>query len=445
MTRATRTLFVLFVSSVFAGQLAAQNYQPQQQGNNPAVAQANPASRYAPQGQQSGGQGQYQPAQGSVYGPQPAQNRQAPANAQQNPAFNAQGQVIQATGQQPIRQPGAPGVAGQPIPVQGAPGGPLPAAPASPMQPEWFPLDPKVQEWVDNVLRYWEERSDKIKTLECNFQKWEYDPSYMPTEAQRLQLAGKLHELPFRAYSSGTIKYGAPDKGLFKVDTLQSIQLGKPGEKHTYFTQPPENGEHWVCDGKRVYAFDSRNKQVIEQILPPEMQGKALADGPLPFMFGARAETIKARYWIRPLQAENKGEYCLEAVPKSRTDAANFKMVQIVLDEKEYLPVRMQIFERDFSPQNPHRTAYMFDKRVVNSESSLAKALNPLQLNLNPWHREFFEVKTPAGWKRIVQNPEGPPQPGPNVAGPGTSAGTPPAQAMRPGNPQGPAPVNKLK
>ncbi|WP_425617394.1 TIGR03009 domain-containing protein [Anatilimnocola sp. NA78] len=432
MTRATRTLFVLFVSSVSAGQLAAQNYQPQLQGTNPAVAQANPPSRYAVQQQPAGQaqpQGQARPAQGSVYGPLPSQTGQAVAN-ENNPAIGAQGQVMQAAGQQPIRQPG-PGAAGQGIVVPGNPlGAPRAAAPASPLQPEWFPLDPKVQAWVDDVLRFWEERSDKIKTLECNFQKWEYDPSYMPNEAQRLQLAGKLHELPFRAYSAGTIKYASPDKGLFKVENLQSIQLGKPGEKHTYFTQPPENGEHWVCDGKRVYAFDSRSKQVIEQVLPPEMQGKALADGPLPFMFGARAETIKARYWIRPLQAENKGEYCLEAVPKSRQDAANFKMVQIVLDEKEYLPVRMQIFESAFSPQNPHRTAYMFDKRVVNAENPLPKLFDPLKLT--PWHREFFEVKTPAGWKRIVQNPEGPPQPGPNVAGPGAAAGAPPAQATRP-------------
>ncbi|QDU31146.1 hypothetical protein ETAA8_62990 [Anatilimnocola aggregata] len=417
MTHATRTfisLFALLATASSAQQLAAQNFQPTNQ--QPAATQANPPSRYAQAvPQQLPVQGPAQPIQSqprqSVYGPNPA----SAAPNQIQPV--AQNQVQPAGGQQPIRQPAA----GQGIPLPGQ-GNPLnvPRAalvPAGPMQPEWYPLAPEVQEWVDRVLKHWEERSDKVKTLECKFQKWEYDPAYMPNETARLQLSGQLHTLPFRAYSAGTIKYAAPDKGLFKVDDLQTITLGKPGEKHTYFKQPAENGEHWICDGKRVFAFDSRSKQVIEQVLPPEMQGKALADGPLPFMFGARAETIKARYWIRPLQADSKNEYCLEAVPKSRQDAANFKMVQIVLDHEVYLPIRMQIFESDFSPQNPHRTAYKFDKRVVNDESAIANLLNPLGLPIpNPWHRDFFDVKTPAGWKRIVQNPEGPPQPGPNTA-----------------------------
>ena len=271
-----------------------------------------------------------------------------------------------------------------------------------PQEPEWHPLDPKVQEWVDNVLRYWEKRSNEVKTLECKFQKWTYDPSEVSAEFQQLKALGKLHQLPFSKYAKGTIKYAGPDKGLFKVEQLMAIA---PGEKNPDSTQKynalgKENGEHWITDGKRVFAFDAGNKQLIERQLPPEMHGKSLADGPLPFMFGTRAETIKARYWIRPLQAEQAGEYCLEAVPKTWQDAQNFKMVQIVLDEKQYLPIRMQVFERDWSPVNPHRVAYRFDDRQENEPNTLKGLLDPL----NIWTREFFQVETPRGWKRIVYN-----------------------------------------
>lgn len=291
--------------------------------------------------------------------------------------------------------------------------------PAGPVQPEGFPLKPEVQAWVDQVLAYWEKRSDQVKTLECTFQKWEYDPQSMPNEFNQLKNLNKLHEMRAFKYASGEIKYAAPDKGLFHVRRLMSLTPDKVTSQLNYADQPPENGEHWVTDGKRVFAFDAVKKQVIESQLPPEMQGKSLADGPLPFMFGARAETIKARYWIRPLQAENKGEYCLEAIPKSRQDAANFKMVQVVLDEKEYLPIRMQIFDTDWSPANPHRTAYLFENRVVNNPN-LAKVLNPFGLP-NPWAREFYEVKTPSGWTRMVIDANGkivPPAgtPGPNTA-----------------------------
>ena len=397
MTRATRFAFAASccIAAVLTGrELLAQNYQPK-----------------TPQQQ-----GAQQPARASVYGPvagpaaaQPQQNPQAqprqnfqvqPAQGQQQPG--AQGQVRPVADQQPIRQPGAgqPGAANLPIPI--------PGMHPMPQQPEWYPLDPKVQEWVDNVLRFWEERSNKVKTLECKFQKWEYDPSEVPNEFQQLKALGKLHQLPFSKYANGVIKYAAPDRGLFKVEQLMAIAPSEknPDGTQKYNSQPKENGEHWVTDGKRVFAFDASRKELTESHLPPEMQGKALADGPLPFMFGARAETIKARYWIRPLQAEQAGEYCLEAVPKSRQDSSNFKMVQIVLDEKQYLPTRMQIFHSDWSPVNPHRTAYRFDDRNENDKNALSAIINPFNLP-NPWAREFFEVETPRGWKRIVYDATG--------------------------------------
>ncbi len=274
-----------------------------------------------------------------------------------------------------------------------------------PKAPEWYPLDPKVQEWVDGVLAFWEKRSNEVKTLECKFQKWEYDPAQIPGQFNQLKALGKISEMPFTKFAAGSIKYGAPDKGLFKVEQLQVIVPGQqqPDGKQKYEVQPKENGEHWVTDGKRVFAFDAIKKEVIESTLPPDMQGKALADGPLPFMFGARAESIKARYWIRPLQAENPGEYCLEAVPKSRQDASNFKMVQIVLDEKQYLPIRMQIFEGDWTATNPHRTAYRFSDREENEKNAMAALLDPLKL----WNRDFFNVVTPTGWKRVVIDANG--------------------------------------
>ncbi len=437
MTRATRFLFAaagLLIAALAAGEVAAQSYQPPQvqpgqsqpgQGQpqqvRPAAEPANPPSRYALQGPQPAQQQgpQQQPAQTKAFGP-----AIGPVAAQPNqgqPNQTQPGQIRPVAGEQPIRQPG-PGAAAPPSAVNPLAVPRLQIVPAGPLQPEWFPLDPQVQTWVDGVLAYWEKRSDQVKTLECTFQKWEYDPGSMPDEFNRLKNLNQLHMLPFSKYAAGLIKYGAPDKGLFQVKQLQVFSQVKPGEKPQYIAQPAENGEHWITDGKRVFAFDAVKKEVIESMLPPEMQGKSLADGPLPFMFGARAESIKARYWIRPLQAEASGEYCLEAVPKSRQDAANFKMVQVVLDEKEYLPIKMQIFEGDWSPNNPHRTAYKFDKREVNAQNHVAGLLDPLKL----WNREFYEVKTPSGWKRIARDANG------NIVGPGGNTATAPGNILGP-------------
>ena len=68
--------------------------------------------------------------------------------------------------------------------------------------------------------------------------------------------------------------------------------------------------------------------------LPPEVRGQAIGKGPLPFLFNAKADDIKQRFWIHVITPPNtKGEYWLEAVPKTQEDAANFMFIHIIIDE----------------------------------------------------------------------------------------------------------------
>lgn len=256
------------------------------------------------------------------------------------------------------------------------------------------------QKWVDDVLRYWEARSDKVKLFECRFQKWDYENGWLDPAT------GKRHE---RTFAEGTIKYAQPDKGLFHVERLVSIlPPNQAGGQPQKIEQSAELGEHWICDGQKVYSFEANKKQVTVTPLPPEMRGKAIADGPLPFMFGARAETIKARYWIHNLPGGPLEKYKLEAVPKSREYAQNFKAVIIILDKQDYLPELLQIFAPNYDPpRNDAHQTYVFPAkdRVAKDESTLAemvkKGVDPFGLI----HRDFFDPRIPAGWKKVEQNP----------------------------------------
>ena len=75
----------------------------------------------------------------------------------------------------------------------------------------------------------------------------------------------------------------------------------------------PERAEHWICDGKSVFFHDHKTKKLIEYKLPPESQGKAIRNGPLPFLFGAEAARLKQRYYMRVITPQNvqdeMGEY----------------------------------------------------------------------------------------------------------------------------------------
>jgi TIGR03009 family protein len=310
--------------------------------------------------------------------------------------------VQQAQATAPIVQPGgvAPGPVAQPI------------APAMPQQPEWAGrMTLEEQKWIDDVLRFWESRSDKVKLFECKFQRWDHDGGF--SDANQ-----KWHP---RTYAEGVVKYAQPDKGLYKIEKLVSVLPGQAGGPPQEVVQNPELGEHWICDGQRVYSFEANKKQVTETLLPPDMRGKAIADGPLPFMFGAKAETIKARYWIHGLVAaagdkSKENKYWLEAVPKSRQDAQNFKMVRIVLDKQDYLPESLEIFAPNYDPpRNNARQAYVFSDRVAKDDASIkdmiAKGLDPLGLI----RRDFFEPRVPLGWRKVVQDvgnvPAGPAAP----------------------------------
>jgi TIGR03009 family protein len=352
----------------------------------------------------------------------------ARAQTYTNPAaagrYAPQGKAA-AQPQQPVRQAQATGPIVQP--TAGSPAaGPQPGiAPVMPQQPEWaarMTLDE--QKWLDEVLRFWESRSDKVQFFGCKFQRWDYDGGFV----------GADQKWNPRTYAEGTIKYGQPDKGLYKVEKLVSVLPGQPGQPPQQVVQNAEQGEHWICDGQRIFSFEASKKQVTETPLPPEMRGKAIADGPLPFMFGAKAETIKARYWIHGLVAaagdkSKEGKYWLEAVPKSRQDAQNFKMVRIVLDQQDYLPESLEVFAPNYDPpRNNARQAYVFSERKAEDEKSIGAAfaagVDPLKL----FHREFFEPRVPLGWKKVVDAggvPAGPAQP--QQAGP-----APPAQRQSP-------------
>ena len=96
-------------------------------------------------------------------------------------------------------------------------------------------------------------------------------------------------------------------------------QIPDPTDAPKPFEMAPGTmGEHWVCDGNSVYEINHQTKQLIETKLPPDMRGKAIAEGPLPFMFGAKKDTIRARYWIREIPRKQAADpYHLEFVPKA--------------------------------------------------------------------------------------------------------------------------------
>lgn len=303
--------------------------------------------------------------------PQPGQT--PTRNLQRQPASVGRQNANQQrpSQQRPSQQRPGPGqqAAAQPVMVKAAP----------------FRLTPTQQQRVDQILTFWEHRSSKVQTYTTKFTRFEYDPVFGPKDSRIAKSRG-----------GGIIRYSAPDKGEFKLET-EGVYTVAAGAKSQYPQKPIQFDEHWICDGNSIYEFNSKTKQLMETRLPEEMRGKQIADGPLPFMFGATKAKLNARYWIRELKppTENKGQYWLEVYPKLHEDQMNFSRVRVILDEKHFLPQGLEIFPPGWDAEkNWGRTAYMFADRQVN---------NPVDRGRQFLDR-FISPKPPLGWKKVVNN-----------------------------------------
>lgn len=295
-----------------------------------------------------------------------------------------------------VGQPPAGGVLGQPAsgpagaPVAGAPG----AAPAAiPVPP--FQLSEIEKAEVFRLLKMWEDSSSKVNTFNSEFERWEYDAVFGPGD-----------ETPM-IKSGGALSFSKPDKGSFKINSIsrwtkadaQAPNVKAPGD---WLPKPEEIGEHWVCDGKAVYEYSHRDKQLKVTSIPEEMRGAKIVDGPLPFLFGAEAQKLMDRYWIRSRQS-NPAEIWLEAYPKTQSDAASYDRVDVMLNRKTMQPTAIQVW----LPGGKQRHVYMFKDAKVN------------ETNIGDWFPSLFTApRTPLGWTRVIVDDAAPQAANPNLQAP---------------------------
>jgi TIGR03009 family protein len=195
----------------------------------------------------------------------------------------------------------------------------------------------------------------------------------------------------------GELSYKKPDKGSFQITEIRTFKTPPPtpGQapdapvRGDWVKQPNAIGEHWVCDGKSVFEYRHQDKHLVERPIPPQLQGQAIVDGPLPFLFGAEAAKLKARYWLRVEEQPNKDIIWLTAKPRFRAQAADYKQVEVMLDQKALLPKAMRVEMPDGSK---HVYIFSADQAVVNNPLAILNAL-------------FARPRVPFGWKHVVEQP----------------------------------------
>ncbi|TWT55128.1 hypothetical protein Pla22_27820 [Rubripirellula amarantea] len=256
-------------------------------------------------------------------------------------------------------------------------------AQAAPQAP-FGPLAPEAQAQLQKVLTAWQNQSQGTKTLELKFLRFHYDANMAPVVGNAPTAATK---------SEGEIKYAAPDRGLIRVDQIVFFN-GMVNNQPAYKAFADRFGEHWVCNGKQLIEFDRNAKECKIEELPPEMQGKNIISSPLPFVFNLNANDLQQRYWVRQTDAGNPDVILLEVWPKRAEDRAQYKMVQVALDAKEFLPKVLVMYAPNFNA----KTAPIWDHYEFTSVKR-----NGMGNGLADFFKNFIPEKPPADWK-ILRN-----------------------------------------
>ena len=230
---------------------------------------------------------------------------------------------------------------------------PVAARPNVPRAP--FTMAPAEQDYVNRVLAAWEKYSDNIKTFEADFTLRTYGSVFQNTQKNQPP-----------APKMGKLKYEKPDKGYFEIT----------GE------------DLWICDGDSLFEYDYLKKEVVQHALPPEERGKTIQNGPLPFVFGAKAAMLKQRYWIRALPSNNRDQIWMQAFPKYARDAAEFTHVEMIISAKDIHPIGIQMH----LPNGKTTQTYVFQNVNVNKKKSFMDGL---------FGKGPFDAKVPSGWTKV--------------------------------------------
>jgi len=247
-----------------------------------------------------------------------------------------------------------------------------------------FKSTPDEEKNVDRLLARWEQWNAGVKTFDCQFKRWVYDTVFgRPDQPKSVDL--------------GSIKYAAPDRGLYRIDKTEQDGKEVPIED--------ARAEHWAFDGKSIIECNHVKQQIIEHKLPPNFQGTKLVDGPLafafpagvfssifgaparPYPFAAKAKELKEQFYIREITppAARRTEIWLEAYPRSSRIAAAFQKLQLIFRASDMSPYAMKMVQ----PNGKDYIVYQFFAVAVNSPPP-------------PPGDDPFHPAVPRGWQKIA-------------------------------------------
>ena len=266
-----------------------------------------------------------------------------------------------------------------------------PAADGKLLRPAAQPMRVKnVSPDLMTLLKDWEVSSAKIKKLEGEHRRWEYDYVFNVVK-----------------HNTGKFYYESPDKGRIdltpdknKVGVVETRKHWGNGQL-VEFKGVAGPAERWYCDGQLVTQVDVQQKQATRMLLPKQNQGVNIIDGPLPFLFGMPAQKAIQRYDLE-LKTHNKatGKATIRATPLWPSDAANYQLAEINLDTKTFLPDAVRLID----PAGTKETVFVFGGLEKNSKNILTDWLGKSPFKFED---RSYKIVTKTADEERAEQPDG--------------------------------------
>jgi TIGR03009 family protein len=235
------------------------------------------------------------------------------------------------------------------------------------------PLDSRIEQ----LLAQWEKEAAQTQSLWVKLKQTRSNPVFANAPAEVKQGEAKFLKRP-----DGTM--------------AARIDLKDP--------QNPNNFDLIIFTGVAIYQFRPQEKVIHIITIPPQQAGKGPDDGPLPFLFGMKADVAKKRYHFTLLKnktpVDEKWYWRLQVVPNFERDKQDFAQAELAV-----LKENTQAVPKDM----PRLIAYMEPNKVLVTWDILELQRNPLG---KVAAIDFAKPDLPKGWREELEQAVVPPQPG---------------------------------
>ncbi len=211
----------------------------------------------------------------------------------------------------------------------------------------------QLPEELEDLLRDWEKKSAQIKRMEGKFERFVYDNVFLVQKC-----------------ATGDFWYAFPDKGRmdFKPRPIEDANAkvsrgGGPDGEPVQFTAQSDSQQKWVCTGNEIFIINEEQKLFDRVEIPPHLQGTNVVNGPLPFLFGMKAEQAKDRYFLSLGDKHNpdgriggRRQLHIVAAPRKEMDAKEWRRAEVILEPTHFVPTAIRLID----PTGNRETVYTF-------------------------------------------------------------------------------------